>query len=142
MRSVPCSWLITLFETRVPRRVPHGEQEPLTISEHLSSCCQIICLHFFSSLVCGPLRFRVKRCSIRLFHMFGRGYMLYLCYLYLFTYTGLHHDFHIRGCSCSLTITLKCSTYGAGAADPSWHLRSPMVFSGVPVARYLDFCVL
>jgi hypothetical protein len=31
--------------------------------------------------------------------------MVYLCYLYLFTYSGVQHDFQIRWDSCRLTIT-------------------------------------
>ena len=32
-------------------------------------------------------------------------FMFYLCYLYLFTHTGVQHDYNIRWCSCSLTVT-------------------------------------
>jgi hypothetical protein len=40
---------------------------------------------------------RVHPCSVRLCsRLFCRGGILYLCYLYLFTYT----DIHIRWCSC------------------------------------------
>ena len=35
--------------------------------------------------------------------------MFYLFYLYLFTYTGVQHDFHVRGCSCRLTVTRRVS---------------------------------
>jgi hypothetical protein len=28
--------------------------------------------------------------------MFCRGFIFYLCYLYLFSYTGVQHDFYIR----------------------------------------------
>jgi hypothetical protein len=31
--------------------------------------------------------------------------MSYLCCLYLFTYTGVKRDFHIRLCLCRLTVT-------------------------------------
>ena len=36
-RSFPCSWLITGFVTRLPRRVSLMEQGLLTLPEHLSS---------------------------------------------------------------------------------------------------------
>ena len=35
--------------------------------------------------------------------------MFYLCYLLLFTYTGVQHDFHIRFCSYRLTVTRQVS---------------------------------
>ena len=37
IRSIPLSWLVTGFVTRVTRRVPHVEQELLTLPEHMSS---------------------------------------------------------------------------------------------------------
>jgi len=39
------------------------------------------------------------------------GFMCYLCYLYLFTYTGVQHDFYIRWCSCPLTVTQRESFF-------------------------------
>jgi hypothetical protein len=49
-----------------------------------------------------PLRFPRKTMfdSSWLPYVFCRGFMFYLCYVYLFTYTGVQHDFHIRLCSC------------------------------------------
>ena len=38
-------------------------------------------------------------------HLWCRWIMVYLCYLYLFTYSGVQHDFQIRWDSCRLTIT-------------------------------------
>ena len=38
--------------------------------------------------------------------------MFYLCYLYLFTRTAVHHDFHIRWCSCRLAATRRESLVG------------------------------
>ena len=35
-------------------------------------------------------------------HLFCRGFLFHL---YSFTYTDVHHDFHITWCSCCLTIT-------------------------------------
>jgi len=52
-------------------------------------------------------------------------------------HTGVQHDFHIRLCSCCLTVTGV--TCGSGTATPSVvHL----VFSGVRAARSLVFCVM
>ena len=40
------------------------------------------------------------------FYIFAlSGLMFYLCYLYLFTHTVVQHDYNIRWCSCSLTVT-------------------------------------
>jgi len=35
--------------------------------------------------------------------------MFYLCYLYLFTYNGVQHDFHITICLCCLIVTQRVS---------------------------------
>jgi hypothetical protein len=41
------------------------------------------------------------------FLLFCLEFMFYLCYLYLFTYIDVKHDFHIRWCSCRLTVTRR-----------------------------------
>jgi hypothetical protein len=61
--------------------------------------------------------------------------------LYLFTYTGFQHNFHIRWCSCRLTVTLWVSHVEQELLTFLEHLTSPLVFSGVCVAWYLVFCV-
>ena len=47
--------------------------------------------------------------------IFCKEFMFYLCYLYLFTYTGVQHDFHIRWSFNSNTTGATC---GAGTANP------------------------
>jgi hypothetical protein len=69
-------------------------------------------LHVFMFLVpFWDVRYdsRVKRCSIHLYsQLFGREFIFYLCFfLNLFTHTGVHHDFHLRGCSCRLKLTRR-----------------------------------
>jgi hypothetical protein len=34
-----------------------------------------------------------------------QGALVFKCYLYLFTYTNVQSNFHIRWCSCRLTVT-------------------------------------
>jgi len=58
--------------------------------------------------------------------------MFYLCCVYLFTHTGVQHNFHIRWCSCRCFN--KTNIIGAGFAYPS---GSPSCFSGVRVIRCL-----
>jgi hypothetical protein len=54
--------------------------------------------------------FPVKTMSDSSWLPFGwREFMFYLCYLYLFTYTGVQHDFHIRLCLCGLAVTWQVS---------------------------------
>ena len=38
-------------------------------------------------------------------HLFCRGFIFYLCYLYLFKYTGIQLYVHITSWSCCLTVT-------------------------------------
>jgi len=35
--------------------------------------------------------------------------MLYVCHLYLVTYTDVQHDFHIRECPCRITLPRRVS---------------------------------
>ena len=55
----------------------------------------------------------LKRCSIDLdSHLCYRGFMFYLCYLYLLKHTGVQQDFHSRWCSCRLSVTwVGCHTW-------------------------------
>ena len=75
-------------------------------------------------------------------HLFCTGFMFYLCYLYLFTYTGVQHDFNIRWCSCRLTVTWQMSHVEQELLTLPQHLISPPVFCGVGVARSLAFSVV
>ena len=38
---------------------------------------------------------------------FFREFMIYLCYLYIFTHTVVQHTFNLRWCSCGLTVTRR-----------------------------------
>jgi len=66
--------------------------------------------------------------------------MFYLCVLYLFTYTGVQHDFHIRLVSFNSNTTGV--TCGAGTANRSGAPEFIPVFNGVRVARSLVFFVM
>jgi hypothetical protein len=68
-----------------------------------------------------------------------RGFMFYLFVLYLFKHTGVQHDFHVRWCSCSLTVIQRVSLVEQKLLSLPGHLGSPPVFSG---ARSLVFCVV
>ena len=68
--------------------------------------------------------------------------MFYLCYLYVFTYTCVQHDFHFRWCSCRLTITQRVSHLDQELLTLPRYLSSPPVRSGVHVARSLVFYVM
>ena len=89
------------------------------------------CSHPFFNYLCG----------VRLyFHLLFRGFMLYLCYLYSFTYTGVQHDFHIIWCSCRLTVTRQVSHLEHELLTLQEHPSSPPVLSGVRVAQSVVFC--
>ena len=68
--------------------------------------------------------------------------MIYLCYLYLLTFTGVQHDLYIRCCSCRLTVTRQLSHVEQELLTLPEHLSSHPVFGGVRVARFLVFCVV
>jgi hypothetical protein len=52
-----------------------------------------------------------------------------LC-MYLFTHTGVQHYFHIRWCSCRLTVTQRVLLVEQNLLTHPEHLSSPSVFSG------------
>ena len=75
--------------------------------------------------------FRIKRYWVRLYsRLFCRRFMVYLYNLYLFTHTGVQHYFHIRLCSCHLTVTWRVSLVGQEMLTLLEHLRSPRILVG------------
>ena len=87
--------------------------------------------------------FCIKTCLISLFScLFCRWFMFYICYLYLFMYTGVQHDFHIRWCLCRLTVIWLVSHVEQELLTLLEHLNSSPVFSGVHVTRSLVFYVM
>ena len=66
----------------------------------------------------------------------------YLYFLYLFTFTGIQQDFHIRWCSCCLSITRRVSHVEQEPLTLPEYMSSPPVFSSVLVARSVVVCVM
>ena len=82
-------------------------------------------------------------CDLRLdSHLFCRGFMFYLCYLYSSTYTGVQHDFYIRCCSCRLSVTQRLSHVVQELLTLPEHTSSLPDCNGVRVARSFVFCVM
>jgi len=76
------------------------------------------------------------------YHLFCRGFMFYLCYLYFFTYTGVKHDFHNQTMFVSFNSNMMGVTCGAGTAN---HFGAPGFtpgFSGIRVTQSLVFYVI
>jgi hypothetical protein len=67
--------------------------------------------------------------------------MFHKCYLYLFTYAGVQHYFHIRWFLCHLTATRWASHVEQELVFLTEHVGSP-VFSGVCIAQSFVFCVM
>ena len=70
------------------------------------------------------------------------GVMLYLFYLYLFTYTCFHHDFHISHDICVFCSSTTGATSAVGTAYPSAAPGFILVFYGVHIIRSLVFDVV
>jgi len=62
--------------------------------------------------------------------------------LHLFTYTVVQHDFHMKWCSCYLTVARRVLHVEQKLLTLPEHLRSPTVFSEVRVARFLVFWLM
>jgi hypothetical protein len=81
----------------------------------ISSSCvvHVVKLNVFMFLVtCCDIGydFHIRRCPIPLgYHVFCRGFVLCSCYLYLFTYTVVQHDFHSIWCLCLSIVTRRVS---------------------------------
>jgi hypothetical protein len=65
--------------------------------------------------------------------------MFYLCYLYVFTDTDVHHDFHIKWCLCRLTVTRRLSLVKEQLLILLEHMSSLAGFSGIRFARSIVF---
>ena len=65
-----------------------------------------------------------------------------LYYLYLYTYSDVRHNFHIRWCSCRLTATPPVSLVGQELLTFPEHMSSLLVTSGVRVVRSVVFCAV
>ena len=71
-----------------------------------------------------------KRCSVR--HSFNSR-LFCLCYLYLFTYAGVQHHFHIICCFCHSALTRRLSPVKPKLFTP--------FFSRIRVSQSFVFCV-
>ena len=69
------------------------------------------------------------------------GVLIWLMLFYLFTYTAVQHDFHIRLCSLRLTETGRV-TYRTTLGTLPDHPGSPPGFSWIRVAQSFVFCVV
>ena len=70
------------------------------------------------------------------------GGSCFICYLYLFTFTGVQHEFHLTWCSCLLAITRRVSLVKQELSTLPEHLITTPVFNVVHVAESLVFCVV
>jgi len=71
------------------------------------------------------------------YYLLCRRFTFYLCLLYLFTHTGVQHDFPVRWCWCHLTVRRRVTIVEQELLTLPEHLRLPRVFCGVRVARSL-----
>ena len=88
-----------------------------------------------SNYMFSRFKFRVLMSSIMMFgssllSLFCMGFWLYLCFLSLFTYTGVHHYFYIRSCPCRLTVKRMVSLVELQLLILPKHMSSSSVFSG------------
>ena len=67
----------------------------------------------------------------------GSCFIFNVCYLYLFTYTGVQNYFQSRICSCRLTVTQRSSHVEQELPILLEHTSSPPVSSEIRVARSL-----
>jgi hypothetical protein len=64
-----------------------------------------------------------------------------LMFIFRYLLTGVQHDFHVRWCSCYLTVTRRVSLVEQELLSFPEHTCSPPYFSGVRVTRSLVLCV-
>ena len=59
-----------------------------------------------------------------------------------FMHLGVQHNFHIRRCSCNLTLARRLSRVEQVPLTLPEHLSSPPVFIGIRVVRSVDFYIV
>ena len=69
---------------------------------------------------------------------FARGFMLHLCYSYLFTSTFVQHNFYIRWWSCRLSVTWRVSL----VEQELLIFSSLRYLKGLMLLKSLVFCVM
>ena len=100
----------------------------------------IVKLHVFT--VFGSVLRFPRKTMVRLYsHLFSRRFTFYFCYLYLFSFTGVQRDYHIRLCSCRFTVTRRMSLVEQELLTLPEHLSSVTDFSELRVAQSLVFCM-
>jgi len=123
-------WKLTKAQ-RVIHKTLHRKLKIKQQSAHSLICKKnALCMssHLLFRSVLSAMMSAKKKCSIPLdLYLFCGGFMLYLCYLYLFTYTGVQHDFHIRRCSCPLAVTRGVSHVEQEMLTLPEYLTSPSV---------------
>jgi hypothetical protein len=114
--------------------------------DNSSTCHPITCLCIFLSMLWCPVQFPHKTMFGSSFlpfsHLFRREFTFYWCYMYLFTYTCVQHDFHIRWYSCCLQVTWQVPLVEQELLTILEHLCSALVLSGVHVVQSLVFCLV
>jgi len=70
----------------------------------------------------------------------GGSCFIYVIF-YLFTHTGVQHDFHVTWCLCRLTVTRRVSLVEQEPLNLPEHQSSLPVYIGVRVAWSSVFCV-
>jgi hypothetical protein len=102
---------------------------------YLNSCCYIVC----------PLQFQLKndvRFVLIPICLAIKGFMFYLCYLYVFAYTGVPTRFPCQIMFLSSNSNTTDVTCGAGTANPTGAHECTPVFRGIPVAQSFIFCTM
>ena len=66
--------------------------------------------------------------------------LLNACCLYLFKYTSVTHDFHIRWCACHLTVTRRVSHVEQEPLTLPEHLSTPPVLAGSCCSIFSFLC--
>ena len=78
---------------------------------------------------------------IKLCFLKGVHFILYLCYLYLFTHIGVQHDFHVRWCFCLLTATRRVRLKGHELHTLQDYTSSPIALARCAnVSTLFSFC--
>ena len=97
-------------------------------------CCQIKCLHVFSSVLWCSRKNDVRFVSTPICFVVDPCFISVIC--------GVQQDFHFSLCSCHLTVTGQVSLVDQELPTFPEHPSSLPVFSGVHVAWSLVFCVM
>ena len=115
------------------------------VSSFVFCCCEVrlsILANFTSSCFQCHIRcnFRVKRCSVHFYHQFHCNWFCFFYVICIYSRIQVfQNDFHMRWCSCHLTVTLRVPLEQDVGSPPIFLLGSCCSIFSIMCSIYIPF---